>query len=881
MTDTTPSKIEKWSYPLTLGAADVTDSQQFYAALAKAKDGYYPLGVNGLWHGGVHFDDDSGLVGDLAEIKCIADGEVVAYRIDESYPTFAVDATRSIYSTGFVLIKHRLEAPIAPGSDAVSSLTFFSLYMHLLDWNTYRLAPSLNRPPFWNSGIWQVKATANDPVLGLRVRQEPKGKPGYGTVLGVLPRGTLVETGEADHGWLKIVCLTPAHSSVPPGSGWVFKTEMKASTTPNRYVIAEAAKDPMNPPQKGLAVHATASQSSTTTAILPIGSQVKIGTEGTSGKYQKLLEIVSGEASQVLNSVDGVLGYIWEGMLEKKNEPEQKDAVHVLERPVPIKAGTVLGHVGKYQDHSDPTLKNLLHLEVFSCEDIKAFTVLSKASSSGRPTAEKTLLKIHKGSALITHVEGMNATNPPKVSDVHKKVGYDFFVSVGALEALPIEKKIKAAIVMGEVTTHTLWWRLDGLLADAEGNAISGWLAEPDITLSRYSPHQWEGFELIEETTNNVDNLAAYLHAQDSFNEEEATAYLPNVTNANAGPAKQRLYKILDKNGDKKLTPDEIKDAISKPWFSQAIAQTITLYESEWQYKAENWDSLDKLMQHSDSDPNVGWVAEKARIKKLGWWDELVGHHGITGNGKVQHIHPIGFIENFTKSHSFLDIGKFLTEYKTEHQHIFGWFESNNATHISLVNPLNQESEKNLKNLLIMIFKLWNEYFENFNDVYLAYMLATIRVESYDWSRIVFFGPISEKISYSDAEVDYGSGLTGRRASTAREYHNTEVGDGFKYRGRGLVQITWKLNYEKFSKALEIDLIGNPDLALGLENATRIMLKGMRDGIFSSGNTLSEHLSHDNKDYFRARKIINGLDRAGVFKFYAEKFEDIIKRAKI
>jgi len=57
MTETTTSKVEKWAYPLKVGGAEATDPQQYYAALAKAKDGYYPLGANGLWHGGVHFDE--------------------------------------------------------------------------------------------------------------------------------------------------------------------------------------------------------------------------------------------------------------------------------------------------------------------------------------------------------------------------------------------------------------------------------------------------------------------------------------------------------------------------------------------------------------------------------------------------------------------------------------------------------------------------------------------------------------------------------------------------------------------------------------------------------------------------------------------------------
>lgn len=42
---------------------------------------------------------------------------------------------------------------------------------------------------------------------------------------------------------------------------------------------------------------------------------------------------------------------------------------------------------------------------------------------------------------------------------------------------------------------------------------------------------------------------------------------------------------------------------------------------------------------------------------------------------------------------------------------------------------------------------------------------------------------------------------------------NTQAGDGYKYRGRGYVQLTGKDNYAAASKELGIDLVNNPDMA--------------------------------------------------------------------
>lgn len=41
---------------------------------------------------------------------------------------------------------------------------------------------------------------------------------------------------------------------------------------------------------------------------------------------------------------------------------------------------------------------------------------------------------------------------------------------------------------------------------------------------------------------------------------------------------------------------------------------------------------------------------------------------------------------------------------------------------------------------------------------------------------------------------------------------NTDAGDGYKYRGRGFIQLTFKGNYAASGKGLGVDLVSNPDL---------------------------------------------------------------------
>jgi putative chitinase len=60
-----------------------------------------------------------------------------------------------------------------------------------------------------------------------------------------------------------------------------------------------------------------------------------------------------------------------------------------------------------------------------------------------------------------------------------------------------------------------------------------------------------------------------------------------------------------------------------------------------------------------------------------------------------------------------------------------------------------------------------------------------------------------------------------RRYETRYDLGNIAPGDGFKFRGRGLIQVTGRANYVKASQALGQDFIAQPELLSEPVNAAR------------------------------------------------------------
>ena len=92
------------------------------------------------------------------------------------------------------------------------------------------------------------------------------------------------------------------------------------------------------------------------------------------------------------------------------------------------------------------------------------------------------------------------------------------------------------------------------------------------------------------------------------------------------------------------------------------------------------------------------------------------------------------------------------------------------------------------------------------------------------------------------------------------------------YYGRGYVQLTWDYNYKKYSALLGRDFLSHPDQVMEPDVSLFIIVHGMMNGTFT-GKKLNDFISGSHIDFYNARKIINGLDRARLIAGYAEQWQ--------
>lgn len=592
MTNTT--KVQKWVYPF-LGAdgKEVPEAQAVFDALNRAEDGFYPIGVNGQWHGGVHFDQGTG--GKLKQdtgVRCIADGEVVAYRIDAKYPQVDYpDGKKALYSTGFVLVKHQLEIPKAKATTPQGQPQGQGA-------NT--VAPPPQRDP---SAAAQRLVAEEQAVI--------EGRP--------LPNSAGAAQGAAaPEGELLIFYSLYMHTLDWAG----YQADAKRSRPKywgDKYVVGAKAKDKeesLAPGQTGLRVRDAQHKP---IAILPPGTQVTLGAAGLRKGYFALAEVVSGDTVPVGQRS----GYVFREELDALAEPAALDSVFLLPAPKAVKAGEVLGQLGEYQRFVDanplpPTPKRpLLQVEVFSSDDVPAFLSTSRAYGANLDAKQKTLLKIDEGAKLCLPSEpDQTLAADATVTQAKDSPKKGFWVKVQ-----PTTKQIVDRSTLGAYDkskkTYANGATLSRVVGDTDTDAIS------EDQFNKLNDAEQKSYSRREVLLPTGNPLWIERSALTTVIERKAWSRFPLDAKTTNGPEAGHLRVLPRAVLDKLIDVQQAQDDQGKRWWQVTIAQpehttapgwvceqgqTKVTWHSPWE-----WPGFDTL---DEDAPPADWF--KRRIEDLG-----------------------------------------------------------------------------------------------------------------------------------------------------------------------------------------------------------------------------------------------------------------------
>ncbi|MFE0500322.1 SH3 domain-containing protein [Lysobacter soli] len=167
----------------------------------------------------------------------------------------------------------------------------------------------------------------------------------------------------------------------------------------------------------GLNVRAEPSGRSQILGLLLRDSVIEVGERSTDRKWARIAKVVEGGIDSVRSDgsvpPEAASGWVFLAELDPEPTPVAFDEVVVLDEPHVVKQGDVLGYLGEDVPSranpiaNQPVSRRLLHLEVFSGDDVPAYLAASRQWAATTLTdRERTLLLLRPGDTLHTEPNG-------------------------------------------------------------------------------------------------------------------------------------------------------------------------------------------------------------------------------------------------------------------------------------------------------------------------------------------------------------------------------------------------------------------------------------------------------------------------------------------
>lgn len=133
---------------------------------------------------------------------------------------------------------------------------------------------------------------------------------------------------------------------------------------------------------------------------------------------------------------------------------------------------------------------------------------------------------------------------------------------------------------------------------------------------------------------------------------------------------------------------------------------------------------------------------------------------------------------------------------------------------------------------------------------WLAYIFATVYHETYN-----FIAGVREMYPMKE--------LGGEKYLKSKAY--------YPYYGRDFCHTSWLENYRKVKDFTGIDVVKHPEKIAEPKLAAKVLIHFMVQGLYT-GKKLGDYIYHKRCDFYNARRIINGIDKATLIEGYADRF---------
>lgn len=579
--------IPNFSYPFK----QVNKEEEYYKLFAKIDNGNYLFSKDGFWHGGIHFSDT--VLTDVKAtqgIRAIADGELVAYRINDKYLQNDDEEKEDegLYSNGFFLLKHYFEYPKR------NKLTFFSLYMHTASKNKYDFSTH------------KVIGTNRFLRKSTSYKEEDK--------LEELAENTKITLAEeVGNNRYKVL--------------YVDKTERTDNATIHKSNI-KAIEDALS--------------------------------------------------------------------LKTININTPTNTIKTLTTPIKIKAGEVIGLVGEY-NRSKQINRELLHLEVFTKDDVKSFSDTAKEkykkdTSEDKPKPIKVIIedkknlyekicecKLDKNSNIREGFSNnsLKYNNETTAKDTRLEIDFTTQQKVGKYIRVKV-LKIDTADVSSDnytVITNVLTDKKDVFKVISEKSTKKEIILK-DIKIEKNSanekyllyindsnkyvkysdckeihPITFDWATIIDESSNDDISIFTNLH---KYLLPEVEEYKEEVLKVSS--MYEKLFKEIDTNSNGQIEAQELEDATKKEGIKKITSKFIVKHSSEWDKTVNVPNNVKQIIEeHKDNIKNYDKIKqhlenEEKRVDKLAFFEECKGTSDFPTSDKVFHINPIGLVGVFKQT---------------------------------------------------------------------------------------------------------------------------------------------------------------------------------------------------------------------------------------